>query len=118
MGDLSKHFSRNEFACRDGCGFATVDVQLIEVLEDVREHFDGRVRITSGCRCAAHNRSVGGAPDSEHTRGTAADIVVDGVAAHVVYDYLSTKYAGRFGIGKYTTWTHIDVRQRAARWMK
>jgi uncharacterized protein YcbK (DUF882 family) len=118
MGDISKNFNRSEFACRDGCGFATVDTELIQVLEDVREHFDSVVRITSGCRCASHNRSIGGAPDSEHTRGTAADIVVSGVSAAVVYDYLLKKYPGRYGLGKYATWVHVDVRQRAARWIK
>ena len=118
MGDISKHFNRAEFACGDGCGFSTVDAELIGVLEDVRERFDGRVRVTSGCRCPAHNRRVGGAADSEHTRGTAADIIVDGVSAAVVYDYLTNKYPGRYGIGKYTTWTHIDVRPRFARWIK
>lgn len=118
MGDVSKHFSRREFMCHCGCGFATVDVELISVLEDLRVHFDSPILITSGCRCASHNRRVGGAPDSEHLRGTAADIKVDGVASHTVYDYLSTKYPGRYGLGRYPTWTHVDVRLRAARWVK
>ncbi len=118
MGDISKHFSRREFLCKCGCGFATVDVELVAVLEDVREHFDSGVTINSGCRCKEHNKRVGGEPDSEHTRGTAADIVVDGVPAHEVHAYLSMKYAGRYGIGKYQNRTHIDVRQRAARWSK
>lgn len=118
MGDLSKHFSRAEFLCRCGCGFATADVELIAVLEDLRAHFDGPVIINSGARCISRNRSEGGAPDSEHLRGTAADVVVDGVSPAVVYDYLTHKYAGRYGIGKYAAWTHIDVRLRAARWIK
>jgi uncharacterized protein YcbK (DUF882 family) len=118
MGDVSKHFSRREYACRCGCGFAAVDVELLGVLEDVREHFDSSVKINSGCRCPEHNKRVGGAPDSEHMRGIAADIVVDGVPAWEVHSYLSMKYPGRYGIGKYQTWTHIDVRQRAARWSK
>jgi uncharacterized protein YcbK (DUF882 family) len=93
-------------------------VELLQILEDVREHFDSSVKITSGCRCAEHNKRVGGAPDSEHTRGIAADIVVDGVPAWEVHAYLSMKYPGRYGIGKYQGWTHIDVRLRAARWSK
>ena len=27
MGDLSENFSRSEFECKCGCGFATVDVR-------------------------------------------------------------------------------------------
>lgn len=118
MGDLSKNFNRSEFACKCGCGFATVDVELIAVLEDVREHFDNSVKINSGCRCREHNRRVGGELDSEHMKGTAADIVVDGVPAAQVHAYLAMKYPGRYGLGKYQNWTHIDVRQRAARWSK
>ena len=114
MGDLSKHFSRSEFRCKCGCGFATVDAELLVVLEDVREHFDSGVKINSGCRCTEHNKRVGGERDSEHLRGTAADITVDGVPAAQVHSYLSMKYPGRYGIGKYQNWTHIDVRQRAA----
>ncbi len=117
MGDISKHFNRAEFLCKCGCGFSTADIELIAVLEDVREKL-GPVRINSACRCATHNKAVGGAPDSEHLRGTAADIVVDGISAATVYDYLTQRYPGRYGIGKYKTWTHIDVRLRPARWSK
>jgi uncharacterized protein YcbK (DUF882 family) len=113
-----KHFKRAEFLCGCGCGFGTVDFELAEVLDDVREYFDSAVTITSGARCASHNRRVGGSSDSEHLRGTAADIKVSGVPAATVYDYLSKKYPGKYGIGKYATWTHIDVRLRAARWIK
>lgn len=113
-----KHFKRSEFICSCGCGFSTVDFELADVLDDVREHFAVPVTVTSGCRCQAYNRRIGGAPDSEHTRGTAADIKVSGIAAATVYDYLTGKYPGKYGIGKYATWTHIDVRLRAARWTK
>ena len=118
MGDVSKNFNRSEFACKCGCEYATVDVELLRILEDVRERFDSAVKINSGCRCPAHNKRVGGSVDSEHTRGIAADIVVDGVPAHEVHTYLSMKYPGRYGMRKYQIWTHVDVRQRAARWSK
>ena len=118
MGDVSKNFSRGEFACKCGCGFAAVDVELLQILEDVRERFDSSVKINSGCRCAEHNKRVGGDRDSEHMRGIAADIVVDGVPAGTVHAYLTKKFPGKYGIGKYQNWTHIDVRLRAARWSK
>lgn len=37
MGDLSKHFSSKEFACKCGCGFAQVKPELITKLEKLRE---------------------------------------------------------------------------------
>ncbi len=115
MGDISEHFNRNEFACKCGCGFATVDVELIQVLEDLRQHY-GPVRVNSGCRCSSHNKSVGGSSDSEHMRGTASDITVDGYSPAKVQQYLLAKYPSKYGIGIYTTRTHIDVRSIKARW--
>jgi uncharacterized protein YcbK (DUF882 family) len=113
---LSKHFSRPEFACKCKCGFATVDVELIQVLERVREHFGNPVKINSSCRCVKHNKDVGGKPGSKHLRGIAADIVVLGVEPAQVYQFLDDHYPDRYGIGRYNTFTHIDVRTRKARW--
>ena len=31
MGDLSKNFSQHEFKCPCGCGFADVDMVLVDV---------------------------------------------------------------------------------------
>lgn len=39
MGDVLKHLSRSECGCKCGCGFNAVDVQLLNVLEDIRTHF-------------------------------------------------------------------------------
>jgi uncharacterized protein YcbK (DUF882 family) len=117
MGDISKNFSRREFACKCGCGFEVVDVELLRVLEEVRERF-GPVKITSGCRCLEHNRKVGGTLGSEHTRGIAADFVVPGVSPEVIAGYLRDTYPGRYGIGEYADWVHLDMRPRFARWRK
>ncbi|MCQ4370005.1 D-Ala-D-Ala carboxypeptidase family metallohydrolase [Enterobacter asburiae] len=116
MGDLSKHFSRSEFACRCGCGFDRISPELITVLEDVRTHFGAPVKINSGCRCEKHNAKVGGVPNSQHVQGIAADIVVSGRTPALVAEYLERKYPDRYGVGRYSNFTHIDVRQVKARW--
>jgi uncharacterized protein YcbK (DUF882 family) len=120
MGDLSLHFNRAEFACRCGCGFGArprdVSPALVRVLEQIRLHFDAPVVIQSGCRCAKHNRNVGGAARSQHVNGAAADIKVQGVSPKVVADWLSSAYPRTYGIGRYRTWTHIDVRLSPSRW--
>ena len=116
MTALSANFYRHEFACGCGCGFDTVDVQLLDILEDVRVRFDAPIRITSAARCPSHNFDVGGRKSSKHLRGIAADIVVDGVEPSEVYEYLDTMWPSTFGIGKYQTFTHIDVRENKARW--
>ena len=116
MARLSKNFSREEFACKCGCGFDTVDIELIGVLESVRAEFKAPILVTSGCRCLKYNQSVSGAADSQHTKGRAADIVVSGVSAPSVYAFLCIAYPSKFGFGRYDGFTHVDTRTNNARW--
>ncbi len=115
MGDISEHFDRAEFACKCGCGYNTVDVELVEVLEKVRCSFDAPVTITSGCRCEAHNKAVGGRPGSQHRLGRAADIVVSVVSPEEVQKFLKSQYPDSLGIGSYAAFTHVDTRSTKAR---
>lgn len=113
---LNKYFKRREFACKCGCGTSTVDAELLTVVTDVREHFGSPVVITSGHRCESHNRKVGGASKSVHMTGKAADIKVSGVDPSQVAFYLEQKYQEKYGIGRYNSFTHIDVRDVKSRW--
>jgi uncharacterized protein YcbK (DUF882 family) len=116
MGDLSENFNSTEFSCRC-CGCLHPDgvpQELIDLLESVREHYGKPVHINSGYRCPKHNKSVGGAIGSHHTNGTAADIWMLGVSPAVVYYDLNQNHNG--GLGKYATFTHVDVRGSHARW--
>ena len=111
---ISKYFKRAEFACQCGCGFDSIDMQTLEILENIREHFESPVLISSACRCQAHNAEVGGAEKSQHVRARAADIVVQGVFPSDV-----ASYAEDLGVsvGRYKTFTHIDTRTGlSARW--
>lgn len=113
---ISAHFHRTEFACKCGCGFDTVDVDTLDVLEAVRTHFNAPVIINSGCRCPDHNRRVGGASSSQHVLGRAADIRVQGVDPGDVYSWLATHYPSA-SLGRYKTFTHVDTRSNGpARW--
>lgn len=120
MGDMSAHFSRAEFACHCGCGFGLrvgqVSTPLVVLLERIRDHFDTPVMVVSGCRCGDHNRRVGGATGSQHLHGTAADIKVQGVPPTTVARWVDEQHPKRLGIGRYRTWTHVDVRDGRARW--
>ena len=49
---------------------------LIEsILDPLRELYGRPIHVTSGYRCPKLNRLVGGAPNSQHMRGEASDIV-------------------------------------------
>lgn len=112
-------FVKSEFKCKCGkyCnGFPVgVDEDLLVMLQKIRDHFGKPVYITSAIRCTQHNKNVGGATKSQHLYGTAADIKVSGVSASTVYAYCD-KINPNGGVGKYNTFTHIDVRSGKARW--
>jgi len=55
--------------------------QLCErVLQPVREHFCKAVRVNSGYRSPELNSAIGGSKTSDHCKGMAADIEINGVA--------------------------------------
>jgi len=110
MGDISKYFSRSEFACKCGCGFAAVDVSVHEALRYLRITFKKPVFINSGCRCVEYNKKVGGVENSYHTKGMAVDIRIDGVKQIEVAIALSCMYPDRYGIIQYKNFVHFDVR--------
>ena len=112
----SPHFAASEFDCRCNCGFGIVNPELLYFLEAIREKFDRPVTILSGCRCKKHNKYVGGKSRSRHLTGEAADIVVKDIPPSEVADYCSTLLRDRGGLGRYKSFTHIDVRGHRARW--
>lgn len=52
--------------------------KLADLLERVRGHLGTPITITSGYRCPALNKAVGGVTSSDHMLGMAADIVAPG----------------------------------------
>jgi len=113
MGDLTKNFSRSEFACKCGCGFDTVDIVMVNELQRLRDKY-GRITITSGCRCVKHNKAEGGGKFSQHLLGKAADFIIHSMKASEVFKLLDFYWEG--GLGKYHGRTHIDSRNIKARW--
>lgn len=74
--NIPRHFEPFEFTCRCGCGAQSVSSALVLRLDAVREIYGRRVFVTSGRRCVKHNASpdVGGAEQSRHLIGCAADV--------------------------------------------
>lgn len=91
--------------------------KLAYYLEDVRSQFgQPSVTITSGYRPPTVNAAVGGASNSQHLYGAAADIVVSGIRPHEVYKQLDKKHGSKGGLGNGSSFTHIDLRGYRARW--
>lgn len=82
-------FERSRTAARLGIDNTVTDPEhrgaikhlCLTVLDPLRAALGRPVRITSGYRSAALNDAIGGAQNSQHMRGEAADIKVDGIAA-------------------------------------
>ena len=114
---ITPHFKVREFACSDGSDVVFVSTSLVDILEAIRVHFGRPVTITSGYRTVSYNASLNNSSKkSQHCNGLAADIKVAGVAPADVADYAETLLPGTGGIGRYSTFTHIDVRADKARW--
>ena len=116
---LSKNFKSTEFDCngKGCCSTTPIDTCLVEVLQNVRDHFGVSVHLNCGYRCPVHNAKVSGASaKSKHMEGIAADIVVKGVHPMRVARYIETipGFAGRIGCytwdDKGSGFVHVDVR--------
>lgn len=110
------NFLVREFSCNDGSDVVFISPDLVEILQQIRDHFKAPVSINSGYRTPAYNKKVGGATYSQHLYGMAADIVVKGVEPKKVYAYADSLLPCTGGVGLYKTFVHVDVRKAKSRW--
>lgn len=109
-----KYFKDSEFTCECGCGLNLEKDGIKRIADEIREHFNRPMIITSGTRCVKHNKEVGGVAGSYHTTGNAFDFVIPGVSSSEVLAYCKTIVAS--GRARYTYGgtkqmgqaTHID----------
>ncbi|WMU93390.1 hypothetical protein EMOOHJMP_00197 [Microcystis phage MaAM05] len=87
--------------------------RLANRLQVIRDLLGKPIIINSGYRSKAHNLAVGGASHSQHLNGMAADIVVSGMPAKAVQEFLR-HWSG--GMGCYQHYTHLDIRPTPVRW--
>ena len=117
----SAHFKLSEFKCKDGTAvpakyYANCQ-RLMNLLEEIRAACGNRaITVTSGYRTESYNKKVDGAKQSQHLYAAAADIKVSGKSASEVYKLCDRLVGSRGGVGKYSTFTHVDVRGHKARW--
>ena len=117
----SAHFKLSEFKCKDGTAVPAKYYgqcqKLMNLLEEIREACGDRpITINSGYRTESYNKKVDGAKRSQHLYAAAADIKVSGMSASEVYRLCDRLVGNRGGVGKYSAFTHVDVRGHKARW--
>jgi len=112
-----ENFSPDEMRCK-GSGMLIVSDQFMDDLQLLRAEFSRPMHLTSACRSAAHNKSVGGHPRSLHVCDEpshsaqegclAVDVaIVDGsYRGHLV----ATAWQLGWSIGWNKTFVHLDRR--------
>jgi len=108
---ISEHFNSDEFDCKcslSTCSETKVSELLVGRLELLRAKLGRSLKLNSAYRCKEHNKAIGGAKNSQHMHGNAADVHYLNIeeliekAPELVHLFA--------GIGFYSTFTHLDVR--------
>ena len=133
MMQLTPHFQLSEFERSKTASQLHIDnripARLIpsvkalceHVLEPVRNHFGVPIHISSGYRCTALNKAVGGAPKSQHMKGQAADIYINAppltlrdiylwMVDNLSFDQLIWEVRG----GGRSKWIHVSYKNEKA----
>jgi uncharacterized protein YcbK (DUF882 family) len=113
---ISKHFYRHEVACKCGCGFDTIDSEVIRIADLVRDFLGYPMIVLSGARCAKHNEDIGGKTNSQHIKARALDLHIPKEKdAKLAYEMLCIVFPNKYGLGLYTWGIHIDTKTGTAR---
>ena len=119
---LTKNFSLDEFQCKCGCDMPRSVMENIFKLSDqlqILRDIYGSIHINSAYRCESHNESIGSNSTSQHILGKAADITAElkpGELADVIEEDIQNNIVKLGGLGRYNTFTHVDIRGYKARW--
>ena len=111
MGDMTKNFSRKEFACKCGCGFDTINPKIVAMCQELRDAMNEQIRVTSGCRCEKRNKEAG-STSKNHIHGNAADLVC--ASGHVALWFKAKELHAKGGLKDLElcilegSWVHID----------
>nr|WP_315210061.1 D-Ala-D-Ala carboxypeptidase family metallohydrolase [uncultured Albidiferax sp.] len=125
---LTEHFTLSELQASTKAAQLRIDntappdvlprlAKLADLLERVRGHLGVPITVTSGYRCHALNRAVGGVTSSDHTQGMAADIVAPGYGTPYAIAKALAPQVSALGIGQIILegvrgkqWVHISTR--------
>jgi uncharacterized protein YcbK (DUF882 family) len=96
---------------------------LAKQLQVIRDYVEEPISINSGFRCKTHNSRIGSNNTSQHILGKASDITIKSFTpnevADIVENMLTNEVLPSFyigGLGRYNTFTHLDIRDYKARW--
>jgi uncharacterized protein YcbK (DUF882 family) len=94
------------------CEDQVISEELIEKLTELRKLCGSAIIITSAYRCEAHNKNIGGHPNSSHIKGMAADVICPGIGMKKLNENIDKVFAN---VGNALNFTHVDVRSGGPR---
>lgn len=115
---LSKYFKLSEFRSKDGAEFPKEVLQnlqkLVVNLDVIREKIDLPIHVNSGYRSTTHNKKIGGAKNSYHVIGLAADLSARDISPNALKEIIvGLMDSGKItagGVKAYDTFVHYDIR--------
>jgi hypothetical protein len=128
--DLSE-VTRSESAKRNGISnmptpehIENFKVLAEKIFQPIREHFGVPIHISSGYRSKELNAKIGGSATSQHCKGEAIDIDMDGstngVTNKMVFDYIKDnlpfdQLIWEFGNDHNCDWVHVSYNKQKQR---
>lgn len=112
--DGIQYFAREEFRCKCGgkyCGGfpAEPEETLVRIADAIRDTAGVPVTVSSGVRCAVHNKAVNGVSDSRHLRGKAMDFCVRGWSSARTLTLVRQQSGVRYAYAIDESFVHMDV---------
>lgn len=84
---------------------------ICDCLQPIRDKLKKPMIVTSGFRCSALNRAVGGVSNSQHTKGQAVDFHVNGMTIKETIDFVIKSGVPFDQLIDERTWVHISYRK-------
>ena len=121
---ITKNFYLDEFTCKDKSDISVKVfnniLKLATQLQIIRDNAMASITINSAYRSPKYNKKIGGASKSKHMLGKAADITITGMTPDETVDLIKRLIEqGKIlqgGLGRYTSFSHYDIRGTKARW--
>lgn len=121
---LTKNFTKAEFDSKDGAVMPLEVLQnvqkLAENLQKIRDKINVPLTINSGWRSVKQNRAIGGARNSQHLSGNAADIssrhIQPAQLARIIKQMMDAGEIEKGGLKAYNSFVHFDRRGSFVTW--
>lgn len=120
MGELLRSSTADVHGINNKCDIssaAALKALAENVLDPAREAMGIPIYVNSGFRCPQLNRLVGGAPNSQHTKGEAADITTGTKEGNkALFEYIRDNLAYDQLINeKDYSWVHVSYKKSGNR---